>query len=185
MNRRNLLAGSSAGIATGIGGCLDVLSRSSVSDPDENEPEDTENGAAGGGLRVVGVYADDADREFIDGEYLLFENVSDTPLDVSGCVVEYPSGQTYRIGDLVLEPGARLVLLSRSGRDGTLLSSPPAYLRHAGFDAGSAESALGENGTVRVKTTYGAILTDVDYENGGCDGGTGTTGSGDEIECPY
>ncbi|WP_265107895.1 lamin tail domain-containing protein [Halosolutus halophilus] len=183
MNRRKFLTLSSVGVATGTSGCLTAFEGRSVSDPDENEAEGTGKGTPDVGLRFVGVYADEIDREFIDGEYLLLENVSEDSLDVSGYAVEYPSDHTYQMEKLILEPSAQLILLTREGEDATLTSSPPAYLRYAGFDAGSATSVLGVNGTVCVRNTHGSIITDISYDNFGCDGGTSTPESGDEIEC--
>lgn len=185
MNRRELLTVSSAGAVVGITGCLDAVEGSDRSTPKENESGDTEKGNAEIGLRCIGVYADEVDREFISGEYLLLKNGSDESLDVSGFVVEYPSDQTHRMGELVLEPGAQLALLSRSGQNTTLQSSPPVYLRYAGFAVESPSSVLGESGTVGVRNARGSLVTDVEYEHFGCDGGTVTTGAGDEIECQH
>ncbi|MFC7231889.1 lamin tail domain-containing protein [Saliphagus sp. GCM10025308] len=183
MNRRELLALSFAGIAVGLTGCLNATERGNLSNPDENESEDTENGDATVGLRFVGIYADEADREFIDGEYILLQNESENSLDVAEYTIEYPSDHTYQIDELVVEPGAQLALLSRSGENATLQSSPPVYLRYAGFDEGVATSVLDENGTVRVRDTQESIVISADYENFGCDGGTVTTRSDDEVDC--
>lgn len=182
MDRRELLAASTAGLAVGIAGCLTTLEIGSAGGPSENESTDERNDGRNG-LHVVGVYADERDREFIDGEYLALRNSADDALNVSGYRVEYGADHAHRIADLVLESGARLALVSRSGTDSTLLSSPPTYLRYASFDTGSTASVLDESGTVRVKDGDGSLITEVRYEDFGCDGGTVTTASGEEAEC--
>ncbi|AFK21512.1 lamin tail domain-containing protein (plasmid) [Haloferax mediterranei ATCC 33500] len=132
-------------------------------------------------LQSTGVYPDEIEREFISYEYILMENESEHSLDVSGYVIE--SDQTYRIEELVLEPGARLVLLSRSGDDTTLQSRPPASLRYAGFGFEEDTSVLAENGTIRIRKAQGTLVAAASYESPGCDGGTVSTESGTEIGC--
>ena len=197
MNRRRLLAASASGLVGGVGGCLSGRDERSASTADATESSEsngergTERGAEPDGvLRFVGVYAAEADREFIDGEYVVLENGSDDPVAVSGYVVEYPGDRQHRIEDLTLEPGAQLALVNDRGEDSTLLSSPPIYLRYTGpaddgeRDAGAPAPELGENGTVRVTDGGGGtIVTEARYEKFGCDGGTVTTAAGDEIEC--
>lgn len=180
MNRRELLASSAAGLTAGIGGCLGAIDVSDASYSDEAESDDSESAESDAELRFVGVYAAEADREFLDGEYLLLENGAGESADISEFVVEYSAAdRTYRVADLVLEPGAQLALLSRSGRNATLQMSPPAYLRYAGFDT----PVLGETGTVRVRNASGSIVAEASYEHFGCDGGTVTDGSGADVEC--
>lgn len=169
MNRRELLAGGASGIAVGIGGCLAPLAR--------------RTSGSDGGLRFVGVYAADADRDFIDGAYIALENAAADPLPVSGYVVAFPSDRRHRLEDLTLEPGAQLALVLDRGEDSTLLSSPPCYLRYTGSDADAAASELPANGDVRVKDATGSIVAEARYEKFGCDGGTVTTSSGDDVEC--
>ncbi|WP_459807476.1 lamin tail domain-containing protein [Halopiger thermotolerans] len=173
MNRRELLAASASGVAVGLCGCLETV-RS------RNQSAGTD-----GGLRVAGVYAADADREFIDGPYVVLENDADEPRNVSGYVLEYPADRRYRITDLTLEAGAQLAVVRGGGDDSTLLSSPPVYLRYAGggTKGGAAGTALEPNGTVRVRDATGAVVAAARYEGFGCDGGTVTTGAGDDIEC--
>ncbi|AEH36490.1 hypothetical protein [Halopiger xanaduensis] len=172
MNRRELLAASVV-TAAGLGGCLAPLER-------RNRPAGTDDS-----LRIVGVYAADADRDFIDGPYVALENGADEPRNVSGYVVEHPADRRYRITDLTLEAGAQLAVVHENGDDSTLLSSPPVYLRYTGADndAGSAESGLETNGTVRVRDPAGAVVAEARYEEFGCDGGTVTSAAGDELEC--
>lgn len=148
MNRRTFLATSFAGIAFGVGGCLG------------NSSSDN--------LDIVGIYGNDIDRDFLDGEYLLLENSGENSLDISGYVVEYPSGYTHEIENLVLEPGARLALMSREGDDSVLETSPPLYLRFLGAEP---SSLLGESGTVRVRDANRNRVAEVTYEDFG-DGGT-------------
>lgn len=176
MKRRTLLVVASTGLATGTSGCLAGFDRDNESGAVESETTDTE-------LRLAGVYADEVDREFLDYEYVLFKNESDDSVDVSGYSVEYSADHTYEVEGLVLEPGAQLALLSRSGQDTKLTSSPPVYLRYAGFGTGSDTSVLGENGTIRVRDSEEALVVDAHYENFGCDGGKGPTRTNDAREC--
>ncbi|ELY96469.1 lamin tail domain-containing protein [Natrialba taiwanensis] len=184
MQRRDLLALSTLGVI-GSAGCLAELGWDRASAPNE-DGTDTDididiTGADTVDVRFTGVYAADRDREFIDGEYFVLRNDADDAVDVSGYVVAYSDDRTYRIADLVLEPGAQFVLASRDGTDATLLTSPPVYLRYAGFD--DELPVLGDDGTVRVRNAAGARVSAAHYENGGCDGGSVTDDAGDSIEC--
>jgi hypothetical protein len=170
MNRRSVLTGATVGIAMATSGCVDTVITSGVGSPDhpgddpgQHDPEDV-------GLRILGVYPAETDRDFIDGEYLLFENDSAASLDVSGYTVAYPSSHTHLLRDLVLDPGSQLILLSRNGEDATLQMSPPAYLRYAGVTSESNPSALGSSGTVRVRNTAGRTVAEATYSDTGCDG---------------
>ncbi|RKD93264.1 lamin tail domain-containing protein [Halopiger aswanensis] len=177
MNRRTVIAASASGIVAGVGGCLAPLER-------RNPSAGTDDG-----VRILGVYAADADRDFIDGPYIALENGADEPRTVSGYVVEYPADRRYRISDLTLEAGAQLAVIHEYGADSTLLSSPPVYLRYTGGesdeDTGAAGSSLEPDGTVRVKDPTGAVVAEARYEAFGCDGGTATTAAGDELECRH
>jgi hypothetical protein len=175
VNRRTLLASAAVGLPAGLSGCLSTFDGTVASESGETATPDAE-------LRFVGVYPDEVDRDFLDDEYLLVQNVADDAVDASGYVVEYPGDRTYRIEDLALEPGAQLAVLSRSGDDVTLASSPPVYLRYAGFGTESDTSVLGESGTVRLRDDRGTVVAEVSYDDFGCDGHTGTE-TGDGIEC--
>ncbi|MEF8975553.1 MAG: hypothetical protein V5A21_04900 [Halapricum sp.] len=83
MNRRTFLATSSAGIAFGVAGCQDVLGRSDGPDQPGTTSTDDGGGNAADSLRIVGIYGDEVERDFVDGEYLHMENVGADPLDVS------------------------------------------------------------------------------------------------------
>lgn len=177
MNRRTFLATSSVGLAVGFAGCQDRLERSDGSEQPETTP--TDNGAedTATGLRIVGVYADDIDREFLDGEYLLMRNAGTDSLDASGYVVEYPTGYSHQVADLVLEPGAQFALMSREGENSVFHMSPPLYIRYLAADTAPL---LGKSGTVRVRDAEDEPVAAVSYENFGCDGETQT---GDEMAC--
>lgn len=168
MNRRTFLATGSAGVALAVAGCQNALSG-------ESGPET----APADGLRIVSVYGQDADREFIDGEFVLLENTATDSLDLSGYVVDFPADRTYRIADLALESGARLAVVGRDGRDSVLQMSPPFYLRYLETDTGPL---LGASGTVRVRDADDAVVADTSYESFGCDDGSET---GDEMDCIY
>lgn len=54
----------------------------------------------------------------LDEEYLVFENDSETPLDLSGWTVENEAGRSYRFPEgVVLEPGEHVTLHSAEGED--------------------------------------------------------------------
>lgn len=174
MNRRELLT-ASVPATVGLGGCLAPLAP-------QSRPAGTD-----GGVRIVGVYAADADRDFIDGPYIALENGADDPRTVSGYVIEYPADRRYQIRDLTLEAGAQLAVIHKNGDDSTLLSNPPVYLRYTGggTETNAAGTALEPTGTVRVKDSAGAVVAEARYEGFGCDGGTVTTAAGDELECRH
>ena len=176
MKRRTLLASAAVGLSPGLSGCLASFDGAVASESAETTTPDS-------GLRFGGVYPDEVDRDFLDYEYLLVQNVADDAVDTSGYAVEYPGDRTYRIEDLTLEPGAQIAVLTRSGDDATLTSSPPVYLRYAGFGTGSDASVLGESATVHVRDAQGSVVAAVSYENFGCDGRTTLTASNDGIEC--
>ncbi|NHN47320.1 lamin tail domain-containing protein [Halostella sp. JP-L12] len=161
MNRR-AFAGA---LATGLtAGCLDRRDPSSGGDA----PDDATT-ATSGDLWIRGVYPREVERTFFDYEYVELENAGDEPLDVSGYVVEYDDRRTYAVDDLTLEPGALLVVSSRSG-DGTVLEqSPPVYHRFAGFGSGAETSALGERGTLVVRNSLGEAAAERRYEDYGED----------------
>jgi len=77
----------------------------------------------------------------------------------------------------------QLVLSTRDGQDSTLETKPPVYLRYVGINTESTPSVLDANGTVRVRDTDGSIVATAEYEEFGCDGGTTTDGSGNELQC--
>lgn len=176
MKRRTLLASAAVGLSAGLSGCFASFDGAVASESAETTMPDP-------GLRFGGVYPDEVDRDFLDDEYVLLRNIADDAVDASGFAVEYPGNRTYRIEDLTLEPGAQLAVLTRSGDDATLTSSPPVYLRYAGFGTGSDASVLGESATVRVRDAQGSVVAEVSYENFGCDGRTTSTASNDGIEC--
>ena len=182
MNRRDFLSVSFVGISIGISGCPNNRENNTSTENRDKPDTDTED-TVDAELRFAGVYANEVDREFIDYEYILLVNDSKDSLDVSGYNIEYQFGYMFEIKDLILEPGAQLVIHSRAGEDTTLASSPPVYLHHAGFGTELDTSVLDESGTVRVRNSQGTVISSVDYENFGCDSGTVTTESGDEVDC--
>ena len=160
MDRRDLLRALGGSGTMVFAGCMAEPPPDGTGQSDEEELEE--------GLRFDTVCADEVERTYISYEYLSIENTSDKSQDVSGYTVEYGSHHTYAIEDLTLEPGAVLSVLSRSGNDMVLQSSPPVYLRCAGFGEGKNTSVLGENGTVTLKDSEGAIAAQDDYANCGC-----------------
>ncbi|PSQ17382.1 endonuclease [Halobacteriales archaeon QS_8_69_26] len=76
--------------------------------------------AGDGPLAVATVHADAAgdDRENLNDEYVVFENVGEEPLDLSGWTVEDEAGHTYAFPDgFVLDLGDRVTLHTGSGAD--------------------------------------------------------------------
>lgn len=182
MNRRDFLSVSFVGISIGISGCPNNR-ENNTSTENRDKPDTDTKDTVDAELRFAGVYANEVDREFIDYEYILLVNDSKDSLDVSGYTIEYQFGYMFEIEDLILEPGAQLVIHSRAGEDTTLASSPPVYLQYAGFGTGSGTSVLNESGTVRVRNDQGDIISSVDFESFGCDDGTITSESGDTVNC--
>jgi len=71
-------------------------------------------------LAVVEVHADATgdDRENLDDEYVVFENVGDDRLDLSGWRVTDEAGHAYEFPDgFALDPGERVTLHTGSGED--------------------------------------------------------------------
>jgi micrococcal nuclease len=74
----------------------------------------------GGPLAVVEVHADAAGNDHTNrnDEYVVFRNVDEARLDLSGWTVTDEAGHTYAFPDgTVLEPGGELTLRTGSGRD--------------------------------------------------------------------
>jgi hypothetical protein len=172
MDRRTFLATSSAGVALAVAGCQNVLGGNPGSGPETTT-------APADGLRIVSVYGQDIDREFVDGEFVVLENTAADSLDLSGYAVEFSAGHTFRFTDLVLEPDARLAVVGRDGQGSVLQMSPPFYLRYLEPDSGPL---LGSSGTVRVRNANDALVADTTYESFGCDDGNAT---GDGMDCLY
>ena len=181
MNRR-AFAGA---LATALSaGCLDGAAPSATdgsdgtgtdgeaTGPDEAADESQSDTVASetDGIVISGVYPRETERTFFDYEYVELENAGSDPVDVSGYTVEYDGGHTHVLDDLTLEPGATLVLSSRSG-DGVVLDrSPPIYYRFTGFGPGVETSVLGESGTVVVRDADEDPVADRRYDGGGDDG---------------
>jgi|GEM_PF-3087281 len=166
MNRRAYLSSLVVSMSSGC------LGRPLAGTTDRKAP------VANGDFRIVGIYADEAERTFFDYEYVEFENVGEEPLDVSGYVVDYGSDRTYTVEDLVLESGATLVVSSRSGEDTILERAPPIYHRFADFGSGVDTSVLSETGYIAVRDSGGSTVTRAEYGEFGCDGGTVTVSLG-------
>ena len=187
MNRR-AFAGA---LATGLtAGCLDGSAPSATGDSDDRstgpDGETTDRGeattvetssdtttAASEGIAISGVYPREVERTFFDYEYVELENAGDDPVDVSGYTVEYDGRRTHAVDDLALEPGATLVLSSRSGEGTVLDRSPPIYHRFAGFGPDDETSVLGENGTVVVRDATGDVVAERRYDDYADDVGGG------------
>ncbi len=153
------MSGVAALLAVGGAGCLESsapgnASARSGSEPGENGTPPTNRTGNGtdedvegsGDLVVEGVYPEEVDREYIDYEYVEFGNQGSEPLDLAGFTLHYDGDETYAFGDLALEPGASVAVLSRSGDDVTLTSDPPTYLRYAGFGESDDTSVLPDDG---------------------------------------
>ena len=88
------------------------------------------------GLAIVEIYPTQGQQGFISGEYVALRNTGDESLDLSGYGLSTPdrSGEPIDTYSLTLEPGATLYALIRSGEGTILATSPPGYLRFAGFN---------------------------------------------------
>ena len=61
---------------------------------------------------------DGPDGDRLDGEYVVFENAGDEPLDLSGWTVTDAAGRTYTVPDgYVLDAGATVTLRTGTGTD--------------------------------------------------------------------
>jgi hypothetical protein len=115
------------------------------------------------GLAIVGIHPAERQREFISGEYVTLQNTGSEPLDLAGYTITYPNGSTdpaYTYA-LTLEPGARVYTLSRAGEDTTLTTSPPGYLRFAGYDNSLLDEA---SGTVVVANADDETVLEHSYD---------------------
>jgi len=179
MNRRTFLATSSIGLTAVVAGCQNLPDRSENPRQSETTSSETETEDKNNGLRIIGVYADDTERQFLNGEYLLMKNTDSDSLDVSGYVVEYPTGYSHQIANLVLEAGAQLALMSRDGENSVFQTSPPLYIRYLAADT---VPLLDEKGIVRIRDTEDDIVAAVSYKEFGCDDGSETS---DEMACTH
>jgi micrococcal nuclease len=97
---------------TGVWGCLD------------GDPAPSATATDGGsetGLAVAEIVADAPgnDNENLDGEYVVFENRGEAPLDLSGWTVRDEAGHEYVVPEgTTVAPGGRLTLYTGSGTDG-------------------------------------------------------------------
>lgn len=121
------------------------------------------------GLALVGVHPTEQQRPFISGEYITLENTSNTPLDLSGYTLRYHRGKHDRklyTFSLTLEPGARVYVLTRTGQATKLATSPPGYLRFAGYekpvlnDSGGVITVTDSNGDGVLKQAYDGVTPD-------------------------
>jgi hypothetical protein len=115
------------------------------------------------GLAIVGIHPTQEQRGFISGEYVTLENTGDEPLDISGYTISYPESSNTPIYtySLTLEPGARVYTLSQNGEKATLETSPPGYLRFAGYDEPLLED---DSGTVVVANADGETILRQTYD---------------------
>ena len=118
------------------------------------------------GLAIVEIYPTQEQRGFISGECVALRNTSDESLDLSGYGLSASdrSGEPIDTYSLTLEPGATLYALTRSGEGTVLETSPPGYLRFAGFDDPVLDD---EGGTVVVTDPDGDTVLERSYGNGG------------------
>ncbi|SDM73351.1 competence protein ComEC [Halogranum gelatinilyticum] len=105
---------------------LDVTTGSASDSPvtavatDGGSETDGSTSGATDSLALVDVHADadGDDRDNLGDEYVVFENVGDGPLDLSGWTVSDEAGATYTVPDgVTLAAGERLTLRTGSGTD--------------------------------------------------------------------
>jgi competence protein ComEC len=90
-----------------------------TSDTDTSDGDDTD-ADTGGELAIQQIHADAEgdDRENLNDEYVVFENVGDEALDLGGWTVEDEAGKEYTFpSGFTLEPGATVTLRTGSGTD--------------------------------------------------------------------
>lgn len=131
---------------------------------DSDDALDGEYGTTSGGLRIVEVYPREVERADADYEFVRLENDRDEPLNVSGYVLDYGNGTRYEFGELELEAGAMVTLMTRGGSDTVLETSPPIYHRFAGFDGGQNASVMDGTGTVRLLDPNGTGVDELEYD---------------------
>ncbi|KTG11525.1 hypothetical protein AUR64_03200 [Haloprofundus marisrubri] len=106
-------AGESSGESVGSG-------ESEASTPTETEPPADDDAATAAELSLVSVQADASgnDHGNTNGEYLVFENSGNSPLDLTGWTVADEAGHTYTFPmGFTLAPGARVTLYTGEGSD--------------------------------------------------------------------
>ncbi|WP_435074678.1 lamin tail domain-containing protein [Halorubrum sp. HHNYT27] len=89
-------------------------------DNDAGDGNDDQVAESNGSLAVASINADAAgdDRENLNDEYVVFENVGTETLDLSGWTVEDEAGKRYTVPDgVTLAPGETLTLRTGSGTD--------------------------------------------------------------------
>ena len=148
-------------IAPGTGG--EVREREQIgsgSVEDSGEPgADTDDGddtTSSGALAVqsINADADGDDRENLNDEYLVFENVGDESLDMGGWTIEDEAGKQYTVpSDFTLDAGATVTVRTGSGTD----SETVLY-----WDAGSPVWNNGGD-TVIVRTADGERVVTEEY----------------------
>lgn len=116
----------------------------------------TDGGTGAGELDVVEIHADadGDDRENLNDEYVVFQNVGDEPLDLGGWTVEDEVGQAYTFpGGYTLAAGAEVTLRTGSGTN----TETDLY-----WDSGSP---IWNNGgdTVIVSNTEGDVVLSEEY----------------------
>ena len=118
------------------------------------------------GLAIVEIYPTQEQRGFISGECVALRNTGDESLDLSGYGLSASdrSGEPIDTYSLTLELGATLYALTRSGEGTVLETSPPDYLRFAGFNDPVLDD---EGGTVIVTDPDGDTVLERSYGNGG------------------
>ncbi|MFC7059941.1 MBL fold metallo-hydrolase [Halovenus salina] len=85
---------------------------------DNTNTGDDSDGGTGGELAIQTIHADAAgdDRENLNDEYVVFENIGDEALSMGGWTVEDDAGKQYTFPDgFRLEPGATVTLRTGSG----------------------------------------------------------------------
>lgn len=90
--------------------------------PPTTPPEESERGSVDGANAIVidEIHENTAGPDEGDGadEYVVLENASESPVDLSGWTVENEAGRSYRFSDgTALDPGDRITLYSGEGTD--------------------------------------------------------------------
>lgn len=159
MHRRTLLLGVPSVV---LPGCVGRGSDDSTP-PEAHAPDRDGEGEWYDGLVVSEVRPREVERDYVDYEYVELSNEASVPIDVSGAELRYGDDASYALPELELEPGASLVVLSRSSEETTLTTDPPVYVRSAGFGPGPETSVLDGTGVVRLASPSGTPIYEKRY----------------------
>ncbi|MFC4987530.1 lamin tail domain-containing protein [Saliphagus infecundisoli] len=141
---------------------------SNGSDKDDGSNGTGRNEDCEGDLIISEIYPDEVERDYISHEYVRLVNDGECAIEVGGFTIDYGNGNEYELSDLEVEPGARIVLRSYGRPDSVLESSPPIYLRSAGFGNSTDTSVMDGSGVVTLRNDDGDVIDEKRYDQDAC-----------------